>query len=283
MKIMILRLIAVFAIVSMACSFNVNLPSANLIETQSVTIDEAAPENGSARVEIRMGGGTLELSGGSSALVSGTIEYNVEGWEPRVERSGDSVRIRQSFRNAPLPNRRDEIINHWDLQLGDTPVDLDIEAGAYNGTLDLSGIPITRLEINSGASSSEVRFDSPNPESMSSLTYQTGASNVSLTGLSNANFSTMDFTGAAGDYTLDFSGEIQQEATVNIQGAVGDVELIVPAGRPVNVELTGGLSDIDIQGDWQRNGNDNYTTSGSGPVLNINIEMSIGTIKLISQ
>jgi len=283
MKIMILRLIAVFAVVSMACSFNVNLPSANIIETQSVAIDEAAPESGSARVEIRMGGGTLELSGGSSALISGTIEYNVEGWEPRVERSGDTVRIRQSLRNAPVPNRRNRIINHWDLQLGDTPVDLDIDAGAYEGMLDLGGIPITRLEINGGASSSEVRFDSPNPERMSSLTFNTGASDVTLTGLGNANFSTMDFTGAAGDYTLDFSGELQQEATVNINGAVGNLELTVPAGRPVNVALTGGLRDIDLRGDWQRNGDGEYTTSGSGPALDINIDMSIGAIKLISQ
>ena len=45
---------------------------------------------------------------------------------------------------------------------------------------------------------------------MSILRYETGASTVKLNGLANANFGTLIFSGGAGDYTLDFSGDLQR-------------------------------------------------------------------------
>ena len=51
-----------------------------------------------------------------------------------------------------------------------------------------------------------------------------------MTGLANANFSTMIFSSGAGDYTLDFSGDLQRDATVTITTGLSNLKLVVPKG-----------------------------------------------------
>ena len=49
---------------------------------------------------------------------------------------------------------------------------------------------------------------------MESLTYDTGASSVTITGLADANFKKMEFKGGAGSFTLDFSGQLRTDGSV---------------------------------------------------------------------
>ena len=93
------------------------------------------------------------------------------------------------------------------LKLGETPMELEINAGAYQGQYEFGGLALTGLTIKDGASDVDLSFSEPNRTEMSVFRYETGASNVELTGLANANFSTLIFNGGAGDYTLDFSGD----------------------------------------------------------------------------
>ena len=279
----VVKLIAILVITSLACTFNVDVPTSRPGEVQTLTLAEQEPvPGGAARVEIAMGGGTLNLSGGGANLVNGTIEYNLSDWEPVITRTKNTVRIEQDIDAIPIPDTGNEMVNRWNLQLGNTPMELDIDAGAYEGTINLSGVPLLGLDIDGGASSAEVRFDTPNPQTMSTFNFNTGASNVNLYGLSNANFSRMAFSGAAGDYLLDFSGQSQQDAIVDVAGAVGKVSIQVPAGRAARVSVTGGLSDVNTNGGWQ--GSDNtYTLTGSGPNLTINVDMAVGQLELVSE
>ena len=89
-------------------------------------------------------------------------------------------------------------------------MDLTIAAGAYEGNLELGGLALKSLTVKDGASHVDLSFPEPNQTEMSILRYETGASDVKLTGLANANFSTLTFSGGAGNYTLDFSGELQR-------------------------------------------------------------------------
>ena len=262
---------------------NIELPASQPGELITVNVAEEEPvPGGAARVEIEMGGGTLNLSGGGTGLVNGTIEYNIADWEPRITRSESTVRIEQDLDAIPIPQTGREMVNRWNLQLGDTPMALEINAGAYEGTINLSGVPLLELDIEGGANDSEVRFDAPNPENMTSFEFSTGASNVDLFGLGNANFTKMTFNGAAGDYMLDFSGQPKQESTVDVTGAVGQVTVRVPAGRSTTVNVSGGLNDVDTTGPWQVNEN-TYTLGGSGPLLTINVEMAVGNLQLVSE
>jgi hypothetical protein len=234
-------------------------------------------------VSLMMGAGTLALTGGADQLVAGAIQYNVAEWKPTVTSDGTDVKIEQGSPDTPagLPDGND-VVNEWDLALGDVPMNLSLRAGAYQGTLDLSGVPLRSLEINDGASSVELKFDSVNPQEMDQLTYHTGASQVKLSGLANANFAEMMFESGAGQYTLDFSGELQRDAEVSVKSGLSSVDIIVPAGMSVEIAVGGGVTNVNTDGSWTVHG-DTYSQSGSGPTLTIGVDMGLGTLRLVSQ
>ncbi len=283
----ILAAVAALAIASLACSVNINLPNLPRVQTgpeQTLTLAETAPDDAEVvDVTLEMGAGMLTLDDGASGLLEGEIRYNVAEWEPTVTNTGDTLRISQSDpddNNVGLPG--DDVVNHWDLQLGETPMNLAVRAGAYKGELALGGVPLRGLTINDGASDADVSFDSPNPEVMDKLVYETGASSVTLTGLANANFEEMEFNGGAGDYELDFSGDLQRDTTVRVVAGLSSLRISVPAGTHARVTVDGGLHDVDTQGSWSASG-DTYETSGSGSLLTIEVDMGAGSISLVSK
>lgn len=279
-----LALFPLFALMfsSLACSFTVNLPEAKTGATQTFTVSEAPPEDTqTAKVSIEMGAGELDIQGGSEKLVEGEIQYNISEWKPEVIRDGRSLIIRQGSRdNLRIPTR--DVVNRWQLKLGSTPLELDIAAGAYQGTLNLSGVALARLNIQDGASQAEVRFEQPNPVRMESLRYRTGASEVSLYGLGNASPAFLNFEGGTGSYTLDFSGSLQQDLEASITAGVSNLKIIIPAGTPARVVISGGLSNVQPRGTWNI-ANNVYETDGNGPKIEINLNMGVGNLELISQ
>ena len=114
---------------------------------------------------------------------------------------------------------------------------------------------------------------------MDTLRYDTGASQATLTGLANANFQDMDFRSGAGDYRLDFSGDLQQDADVSIKSGLSSIVIIVPEGTPATVHFEGGLVNVERSGSWRMSGG-LYTLSGEGPELTITVEMGAGNLEL---
>jgi hypothetical protein len=278
MKFRLLITAVVLGLVSLACTMSIDFPASRTGETKTLTLNEPVPSGSPARVEIAMLGGQLNISGGGDNLVTGQIEYNLAEWEPQVMRSGDTVRVEQEAKTIPIP-ADEKMVNRWNLQLGDTPMVLNVQAGAYDGAFNLSSVPLVGLEVNGGASNAEVRFDTPNPQAMEDFYYQTGASNVEIYGLGYASPSLFTFKCGAGDYLIDFSGQPQRAITANITGALGNLTIVIPPGASAEVNLTGNLQDVNLEGDWNQAG-DRYLTSGSGPLITINVEMSIGQLNL---
>ena len=73
-------------------------------------------------------------------------------------------------------------------------MDLTIESGAYDGTFEFGGLSLNNLTIKDGAANVELAFSEPNLVEMSTFRYETGASDVKMSGLANANFSIFDFS-----------------------------------------------------------------------------------------
>jgi hypothetical protein len=252
-KIIHILSIVLIALVLLGCSFTVSVPTVSTTATKVFDISEPVPTGVDvSNVEIEMGAGTLKILPGSEKLAEGTVTYNVADWEPKISQISDGILISQAHTsNVGIPERT--IKNEWDLKLGTSPIDLKISAGAYEGTIDLSGLSITNLEVNDGASKAEIRFDTLNPVDMQHLIYKTGASQVDLLGLANANVSDITFESGAGSYTLDFTGDLQKDIHVNIASGMSDIKIIVPADIHAVVTLTRGLSNIDASGTWTIN------------------------------
>jgi hypothetical protein len=278
MNIKTISAILVLAVASMACGFDVDLPERR---EPGPDVEESITVAGSGEDEMRLtisfGAGTLKLSPGAEDLVDGTVIYNFDELKPEIIEDDGSVQIKQGeFRDFITLT---DIKNDWDLQLGDMPIDLHINAGAYEGTYELGGLSLTGLTVKDGAADVELSFSEPNQTQMSVLRYETGASSVRLSGLANANFSTLIFAGGAGSYELDFSGELQDDAAVEIEAGAGDVQLIIPKGVNAEVTVESAIVSINHSSGWAQNGND-YTQDGEGPMLTIIVQMAAGNLTI---
>ena len=281
MKRPVISLILVLALASMACSVTLNMPQANTGPMQTFSVSEARPDAKTAELVIGMGGGNLEIRPGGDKLVEGTVEYNVAEWKPEIQRSASEVRLEQNIHDAAFLGGK--VTNNWDLRLGSGATALTIQAGAYQGKIDLSGVPLTRLDISDGASKATVLFDKPNPEVMSEFNYSTGASDITLEGLLNANFDLMNFKGGAGNFSLDFSGKISREVKVFIEGGLGNITLSVPKGVNAQINVSGGLNNVSTQGSWTIEGQEYRTIGAEGPLLKIQVNMGVGNLQLVNQ
>lgn len=278
MNIKIISAILVLALASMACGFSIDLPrQAQTGPDVEEPITVADPESDETRLSLNFGAGELRLSPGAEGLVEGTALYNVDKLKPEIVKNDGTIEIKQGDLDGAFP--ADNMKNRWDLQLGNTPMDLEIDAGAYEGNMELGGLALKSLIVKDGAAQVNLLFSEPNLIEMSRMSYSTGASEVTLRDLANANFSTFDFDSGAGSYTLDFSGELQRDATVNIDSGLSELILIVPEGVDATVTIEGGLTDINTGNGWSQSGG-TYSHEGSGPVLTIKINMGAGSVTL---
>lgn len=279
MKPLKIILLVSIALTIMACSITVNVPTVNTGVTETLEVNEPALDGVDENtITIEMGAGSLNIEGGASELIEGSIQYNVEFWKPVITRDDDGIKISQNNNsNVGIPDG--DIKNDWDLRFGDYPIDLRLSTGAYEGDLDLSGLAIRNLSISDGASKATIRFDTLNPVVMDKLTYKTGASDVELLGLGNANVREIYFDSGVGAYELDFSGDIQHGIFARIQSGMSDITIVIPSNVRAKIMLTSGLSNIDANGTWTITGN-TYECGSSGPLITINLDMAVGNLQL---
>lgn len=252
--------------------------------TQEMLVDEPFTSAAVTDVTLILGEGRLAVSPGAVGLVSGTVTYNVAAWRPKIERTDDSVTIRQGSTKRPSGAAGD-IVNQWDLELGLAPMRLKIQSGAYTGVLDLSGLSLQRLDIEDGAAQTQVVFSLPNPSRLELLRYKTGASTVSLHGLGNANLGAMEFVGAAGTYSFDFSGQPRSDATVEVSLAAGTIRIEVPGTTRLEVRIKDTMAEVASEGPWTIDGT-TYSTpalvdDAEGKTLTVELEMAAGSAALV--
>jgi len=262
-----------------ACGVSFDLPEINTGPTETSPIEVTQPQGETTtRLVLTFGAGKLLIGSGADNLISGLATYNVTDFKPEITSSGNTVFVTQgSYTLNKLPNFS-KVINTWDLKLGSAPMDLEISAGAYQAEMDLGDLALTNLTIKDGASDVNLNFSEPNRAAMNLLSYETGASQVELKGLANANFSILKFIGGAGNYSLDFSGDLQHDAAASINTGLGNLTITIPEGLKVQLTIDGSLANITINSNWVKMGN-TYSQEGSGPMLTIVVD--VGATNLI--
>jgi hypothetical protein len=280
MKKQLIAALLVLVLSSFACSLqNIQMETS---ETRTMNIVEALPfDMLETEIVLKMTGGKFNLSPGATDLVNGTIVYNVEQWEPEFTRRENRLEIKQTnpFKISGLPTQ--DVVNTWDLSLSNAlPINLSIEGGASENLIDLTGLKLTNLKIIQGASETTVRFDAPNPITMEFLSFTTGVSSADIFGLGNANFQSMEFSGGAGDFTLDFTGTLTHDAVVNIKAGASNIKIIIPPGMKAVVNSQSTVTNINTEGTWLVS-DDTYSTLVEGFTLTINMDLAVGNVKLI--
>jgi hypothetical protein len=126
-----------------------------------------------------------------------------------------------------------------DLQLflaRTVPMRLQLDVGAAEGDIDLSGLLLDDLTVQTGAADTHVRFDTPNGHRMRAVTLQVGAASLQVAGLGHANTARVDLNLGVGNADLDFGGEWHGDIAMSINSALGKVTLRVPGNVGVSIE-----------------------------------------------
>lgn len=262
----------------------IHVPTIEVGEMQSTR--EQVPLSGaaSATVEVLFAAGELDLEAGDpDQLFSGRFRYNVEEWEPKVTYEGEMLTIEQGGIEGDWGIPTGNTHNEWELEFSpEIPLEMNLDIGAGDGELDLTGLQLTELDLEMGAGNFDVRFDEPNEAKMSRFDVDTGAAQLDVTGIGNAGPERVVVNGGVGDITLDFGGRWPGSADVDITAGVGSLTLYLPDDVGVQVEVEGGLTNVETD-DLQRLG-DAYVNDAFGEAeieLHIHVTTGIGSLRLL--
>jgi len=209
------------------------------MQSESKSVD---PKNAqSARAQLKMGAGELNLTGGADRLMEGDFSYNVSGWKPEVsydvsDKKGELV-VNQgrASRGALLSG---SARNEWDISMNDElPTDLVVRLGAGESDLDLDSLTLTGVDLQMGAGKTTVDltgdyakdFDATIEGGVGEATVllpsEVGVKAKAEGGLGKINAEGLKKVGDS--YVNDAYGESDTNLSVDVKGGVGEINLEV--------------------------------------------------------
>lgn len=209
------------------------------------------------RVRVHYTVGALRVSAaGDSLLYRAQLRYDAARFEPVRDFDATSGILNVGVRGddeIPLRGSGGKEEGSLALALGPTlPVDLELDLGATDSDLDLSGIPVTRLVIGSGVSDLSLRFGTRNPAVMRELTIDAGVASVTVDHLGNANAERVRVSGTVGRVDLDMRGAWTGTRKIQVLVTFGVASIRVPRSIGVRVTHSRVLGTFDTGGFTQQ-------------------------------
>ena len=227
------------------------------LQTESHLINLSDAE--SVRTEIKMGVGTLNISGGADELLESNISYNVASLKPGIEYTvndglGQLIIQQPKNRGTPMGN----IINEWDLRLNNNvPMDMNIDLGVGEADIELSNLNLTSLNIDMGVG--DVTLDLSGSRSLTNLDIEMGV----------------------GEALVDLTSIRENDLNATIEGGIGDLTLRLPGDVGVRVDVEKGIGDIKANNLYV-DGNTYFNNiyGKTNVTLSFDIDIGVGEIKL---
>ena len=199
------------------------------------TIDLQGAKSVSA--DLHMGAGQLNVSGGSGHLLNAEFHFDRKWDEPTVDYHVSGGKGILDVNQDSGGTNFGPSDNTWDLDFTDeVPLDLRVEMGAGQGNLKLRGVHVTNVELHVGAG--QVVMDLTGPrESDLNVSVKGGVGQVSIrlpkdvgvTAHAAGGIGAVHAEGLHkddGDYTNDAYGKTPHKVSVDVQGGIGEIELI---------------------------------------------------------
>ncbi len=244
------------------------------------------PQAVDRNLRIALGACKLKVApGAAEPWVTGTYVDRSNSLPPLVQQEGGEARIMQNYQ-AFNPFGLFNDVPQIDLLLGKAqPYALGVELGASDNVLDLGALPITRLSIKQGAGKVDMNFSAANPQPMSLLRLEAGASGLEIRNLANANFTDMILEGGAAGYKFDFGGTLQRDAHARLTVGMSGLEIGVPAATAAKIKAEIVMGGLNVGDGFTKKDGAFWTAAaikGQTPVLTIEAYVSLGglTIKV---
>lgn len=196
------------------------------------------------RVKVQYGAGVLTVRRGDDGELYNALFHFDENWAiPRTEYAGGRLEVGLSASetgNSDFSDWPDEASLELELAPG-VPMDLDLDFGAGRAELDLTGLAVRKLVVNTGASESVIRVDEVNRERMESARINVGAADLRVLGVGNMNAERVTVKSGLGSVVLRLDGEWPDDGYLVVEMGLGALELQVPRSLGVRLRRPGSL------------------------------------------
>ena len=222
-----------------------NGPLVHVGEMQTENLSVPAGGAKSVHAHLQMSAGELNISGGSSKLMDGSISYNVPEWKPDLSYN---VNDGQGSLMVMEPEQHHTAMGGikytWDLHFNDRiPLELAVEMGAGDSKLDLAELQLKDLDVQVGAGDSTIDLTGDWKQDVS-VSIQGGVGEVHVKlprdlgvrvsvegGLGEVD--APDFKRDGSDYVNDAVGKTKNTIEVHISGGIGEVHLELGASHQI--------------------------------------------------
>jgi hypothetical protein len=220
------------------------------------------------------------VPGAGSPWVEGTYADPTDDLPPRLDVEGGRVTLRQDrtftgtvglLRGTP----------RCELRLGtDRPFRLELDTGASEVDLDLSGVPLEGLQVRAGAGKLLLAVHRPNPVDMEEVSVRIGAGALEASGLGNLAAARLRAeTGAAG-VVLDLRGELRRHLQARISAGMSGLRVTLPDDRPVRIKSETTLGSTDLGDGFLTRDGATHTAVEGDPVIDLHATVALGGLQL---
>ena len=182
-----------------------------------------------------------------------SADYDPERYLPvsRYEAAGQAVTLglTPTGQGGLRVSTREHLSQTATIELSrEVPLALALSLGAAEATVELGGLRLKRVRLETAGSRALIRFSQVNPGRCDSLAVSAGAAEVTLESLGNSRCQLVRVEGGAGGVTLDLAGAWSGESRIAVSVAVGQVKLRIPRDLGVELSLEQFLSSFEPRG-----------------------------------
>jgi hypothetical protein len=254
---------------------------------RTVTASRLVSEETALNVRVEFAAGTLNIEPGDRRMLyQGEIYYDEDKFDANTDFDPDRQTLSFGIdtRNGGMHLGRLETPQRLDLALSpDVPTRLKLELGAVEARIELGGMTISSVDLQTGAAKTHLSFSEPNRGHCRSIELVVAAAEFHAYGLANSRCETIRFEGGVGDITLDFTGDwVNGETTeAEIELGIGQLTLRLPKSLGVAIEVDRFLASFDRAGFTKRGSR--YVSQGyetASQRLTISVKAVLGNIEI---
>ena len=221
---------------------------------RSLDVSRQLRDSAPQRIKVQYGAGRVDVRGTDAALLYGMhLRYDEQRAAPLYRYDAEQRSAVLGLESRTVGTRvssggRSESGELRLLLPRAVPLDLDLQFGGAEASLELGGLALQSVRLECGATDATLNFSTPNRDHMRELVVDVGAASFTALHLGNANADQIRVRGGMGVVDLDFSGSWQRDLSVVTRVGIGKTMLRVPDDVGVRLEIQRLAAGFDHEG-----------------------------------
>jgi len=247
-------------------------------------------ESAELSAEIGFADFTIEPAEGDT-LIQVEVDYKAdESQTPVMDYRRENGHVVISLQSAEPPRERGLDIlgadeSTWHVRLGRAVVwSLALDLGYCENSIELGGLKVEALTIESGLSETMLSFSEPNSVVLERCDIESGLGSFEAMRLGNAVMRRFTLDNGLGSSILDFSGRaFQEDLDATIESGLGSVKMRLPDGLPVLMQVEAAFGSTDLP-KFREIGDGLYRSipyMEGAPSLRADVSVGMGSITII--